>query len=59
MADNHFVIEKKSMEESTVTAIAEIRGDAILDELARMPVSYTHLDVYKRQGRRRPFELCL
>ena len=36
MADNHFVIEKKSMEESTVTAIAEIRGDAILDELARM-----------------------
>ena len=24
------------MEESTVTAIAEIRGDAILDELARM-----------------------
>lgn len=36
MADNHFVIEKKFMEESTVTAIAEIRGDAILDELARM-----------------------
>ena len=33
---NLFVIEKKSMEESTVTAIAEIRGDAILDELARM-----------------------
>ena len=32
---NHFVIEK-SMEESTVTAIAETAGTLFLDELARM-----------------------
>lgn len=36
MADNHFIIEKKSMEDSTSTAIMEIGGTDILNELARM-----------------------
>ena len=36
MADNHFIIEKKSMEDSTSTAITEIGGNDILNELARM-----------------------
>lgn len=36
MADNHFIIEKKAMEDSTSTAIMEIRETDILNELARM-----------------------
>ena len=36
MADNHFIIEKKSLEDSTSTAIMEIGGTDILNELARM-----------------------
>ena len=28
-------------------------SDAILDEVERVPVSYTHLDVYKRQSQGR------
>ena len=36
MADNHFVIEKKSENGSTATSIYEIKGDAVERELARM-----------------------
>ena len=44
MADNHFIIEKKSMEDSTSTAIMEIGGTDILNELARMLGSDTITD---------------
>ena len=36
MADNHFVIEKKSENDSTTTTIYEIKKDAVEKELARM-----------------------
>ena len=36
MADNHFMIEKKSGGSSTQTSIYELSEDEILQELARM-----------------------
>ena len=33
-----------------IALVIDIRGDLFLDDLNHNPVSYTHLDVYKRQG---------
>ena len=35
--------------EASTNAVKEVQDQELLDFTARKPVSYTHLDVYKRQ----------
>ena len=50
MADRHCQLESRNLEASGLDAIAHGASITGCIALHRTPVSYTHLDVYKRQG---------